>query len=414
MNKIVSALTGTGNLPARLAIPALMSVLLLGSVVLMGACSKDAEDPVFPVPPKTEPRNYLYDVFGTAPNNVWACGARGVMFHYNGNTDSTWTLVPTGATTDITDIWGPGDGSLYAVGHRGRIWRNSGMTWSSMESGTTMDLYSLGQFDGVIHAAGFEGTLRRLNGSTWGGAPTRMMILDENDAPTDTLTFAEDLASLTTVNSYFVGGAFKDPDFVGERIGTEGTLGMVLAPNEVDTLDTDWILRPISGEQVVPDEWVYCTTSDPVTLSRNYLGTSEGWLFRLTEDRGKKVWSKYFPSVTSDPGRGIRDIWLDGLNNVYMVTDEGTVVFQNADYKFGDPGAVREVLYDGPASLVAIWGTSPDNLFIVGDIDDTLLRCSHNTATGEFTVVPIKVVFPEAKAFAEGMALDKFGHPLPR
>lgn len=413
MKKNLSALTSPVNLSVRLLAPVLLSVLLLSSVFFVGACSKSSDDVTFPVPPKPDPRNYLFDVYGTSPTDVWACGDRGVMFHYDGNPDSTWTLVPLGVSTGITEIWGPGDGTLYAVGHAGKIWRNTGSGWSGMTSGTSKDLYSIGTFEGSIHASGLEGTLVRLNGGSWAGTPNRMMILDENNVPTDTLTTNKDLASLTTVNSFFIGGAYFDPNYTGTGIGTEGTKGMVLASNVVDTLQTDWILRPLSGEQVVPDEWVYCTTSDPADLTRNYLGTSEGWLFRLAEDRGQKVWAKYYPSVTRDPGRGLRDIWLDAQDNLYMVTDAGTVVYQNADYKFGDPDAVREVLYDGTASFVAIWGTSPDNLFIVGDIDDTILHCSHDTATGEFTVNPILVEFPAAKAFSQGPVLDKFGRPLP-
>ena len=47
----------------------------------------------------------------------------------------------------------------------------------------------------------------------------------------DTLLVAEDLASLVTVNHYFLGGAYIDPNYTGTRTGILGTRGMVLAAN---------------------------------------------------------------------------------------------------------------------------------------------------------------------------------------
>jgi len=426
MKIIASALNGPRNLLAGSRSPALLAMSLVAAVILLGACSSSDSDPGFNTPPIEEPNNFLFDVFGTDGNNVFACGARGAMFHFNG---TVWDTVSMGTSKAITTIWGlPGDNTLYAVGHGGTIWRNTGSGWSGMTSGTTQDLFGIGQFDGQIHAVGFEGTILRLNGSSWGGLPKSMWILDKNGAPTDTLETDQDLASVVAVNEFFLGGAYHNPNFDGERIGRFGTKPMVMNFADADDFDPydppdpafsvlpDWILRPISGEQVAPYEWVYCMTSDPAQDSRSLMGTSEGWLFKLAEDLGKKVWAPFYPSVTRDPDRGIRDIWLDDPGNIYMVTDAGTVVFQTFDYNFTAGTGFRSdpPLYDGPVALHGIWGTGPDNLFIVGNMDEnTLLRASHDQETGEFTITEVKKLgFPALKSGEYPTAVDRFGEPL--
>jgi hypothetical protein len=69
-------------------------------------------------------------------------------------------------------------------------------------------------------------------------------------------------------------------------------------------------------------------------------------------------------------------------------------------------------LYDGPVALNGIWGTGPDNLFIVGNMNETLLRASHNQETGEFTVTPDTLGFPALKSGDYRPAVDRFGGPL--
>ncbi len=426
MNKIASALTGTSSPMAKLCLPVLMTLALLALILFAGACSKD--DPpegLFTPAPEPPFQNWLYTVNGTAPDNIYAAGTKGAVFHYDGNAQNQWTLVPASTNKAITRIWGSGDGTLFAVGHGGVILRNTGGGWSGMSSGTTKNLYGIGRFLGSIYACGFEGTLLRLNGSTWGGTPGLSWILDETGAPTDTVEFSKDVVSLVTVNSFFLGGAYNDPNFTGIPDGMKGTTGGVFAvadhtlfpepdPETGDAYKVlpDWILRPLSGEQIVTAEWMLASTSDPADLSRNYLGTSEGWLFRLSESRGDTVWSKFYPAVTHDPGAGIQAIWLDAPGNVYLVTDEGKIIYQTVDYNFTEETGSRTVLYDGPVTLTGIWGTEPGNFFVVGYMDEMLLRCSHDPGSGTFSFVEIPVEFPADKAMDPGPTVDKFGRPL--
>jgi len=212
---------------------------------------------------------------------------------------------------------------MYATGHNGLILRNTGGGWNGMTSGTSKDLFGVGRMRGEIYACGLDGILLKLSGSAWNSGGGMSWILDANNAPTDSISFSENVASLVTVNSFFIGGAYDDPFFEGEPDGILGTKGGVFEvasnytfppPDPVTgaySVLPNWILRPLSGEQIVDPEWMLSSTSDPADLSRNYLGTSEGWLFQLSDARGDTVWTKFYPSVTNDPRAGIQDIWLD-------------------------------------------------------------------------------------------------------
>lgn len=423
MNKIASVLTGTSSPIAKLCLPVFMSLAVLALVIFVGACSDDATEPPFQKQPLPEDQDWLFTVFGTGPTDIYAGGSRGTLFHYDGNAENEWTLVPLNTKHAITKIWGAGDGTLYATGHGGTILRRSGGTWSGMTSGTSQNLYSIGRFQGSIIACGYQGAVRRLNGSSWGSLPGLTWVLDDANAPTDTLEFSKDIVSMTTVNSFFIGGAYLDPNFEGTPTDMIGTRGGVFAIADRTVFPgpdpetgafsvlPDWILRPLSGEQIVDHEWMLATTSDPSDLSRNFLGTSEGWLFQLSDARGDTVWTKFDPAVTMNPGAGIQDIWLDPDNNIYMATDEGTIVYQTADYKYNVSGS-RTTIYDGTVSLTGIWGTDPGNFWVVGYMDESLLRCSHDPVSGDFTAEKIDAFFDADKALDSGPALDKFGRPV--
>ncbi|MCB1184656.1 hypothetical protein KDM41_14600 [bacterium] len=396
----------------NLLLLAVVGVSLLG----LAACSEDKATVNFPRTPAEESQKWLFDVTGNSASDIYVAGNIGAMFHFDG---ATWTAQDMGTTAAITTLWTsplPGENTVYAAGHGGRIWRNTGSAWSSMTSGTQANLYGMGMFANQLHAVGAKGAIRRLSGSTWSGAGGTMFQLDENGSPIDTLSTTEDLSSLLAVNTFFLGGAYFDPKYEGQRFGTLGTKGTVLAANTDAALIGPWILRPLSGEVLVEDEWVMCMTNDPADLSRNYLGTSEGWLFRIViNDEGNRVWKKFYPEFSIDPGAGIRDIWVDdATGDVYLVTDEGKVWFQTADYSFADDTGTRELLYDEVGSFVSIWGTGPDNLYFTGYFDEKIFHGDHDTGAGTFTVTEIPLAFPAKSAASDGLAagLNEKGLPL--
>jgi len=230
MKNSASTKTGARGPGARRILRAVAATTLLLPLLLTAGCGlfggDDDENPTFPIQPPPPSMPWFFDVYGTAADRVYVGGNSGVMYRYNG---SEWVATPSGTNRAITCIWGTGDGVLYACGHGGLIMRNTGGDWSVMESGTQEDLYALGSYQARIHAVGRNGAARRLSGSSWEALPTTMVIRNPlaGNTASDTLDMGADVASLLTVNHYFIGGAYRLPDYDGPEIGRSGTDGMV-------------------------------------------------------------------------------------------------------------------------------------------------------------------------------------------
>jgi hypothetical protein len=426
MNKIAFVLTGARTPLARFLLTFVFSVAL-GLAVFMGAGCSDDENGggVFPQPPPPPVMEWLFDVSGTGPNDVYVCGNKGTMYHFTGldwSDPNQWVAQDMGVSTPIVTLW-ENEGTMYAVGHKGKIWRNTTGPqgqWAGMASGVSANLYGIGIFNDDIYACGAEGTLQRLNGGTWQSTPTKIVMRDPGTNDPDTLNVMNrnsDLSSLLAVNQYFIGGAFKTPDFPDDPIGIEGTDGMIMrfdVPQEDDPEVYDWQLIPLRGDQLAESEWILCMTSDPLVRSRNYLGTSEGWLFQLElSETGKLVWVKHFPRVTMDPGNGIRDIWVDEEDNAFLVTDDGQLVLQDADYNVLTNPEGRTLLYDQANALTGIWGTSRDNFYMVGFVQNTIFHCAMVDTVGA-NVVEVTEINLESTNKGMGAGMDPLTDELGR
>ena len=390
MKRLASKMIGRGGRRGHRAPTALLAPALLLALACGAGCNS-SDTPTYPVEPLPETMPWFFDVYGTDANNVYVAGNRGVMYRWDG---SAWSQVDLNTDKAVTTIWGPNDGTLYLCGAGGLIMRNTGGGWSSMSSGTTEDLYGLGNFQGDIYACGDHGALRKLSGGSWQATGTTAVIRNAqaNFAPSDTLDLRTDIASLLTVNYYCIGGAYHLKDWAPTDEGRLNTDGMVLALDNPpgDLPKFDWELRPRRGDQLALSEWVYCTTSDETNLANNYMATSEGWLFQLEEDpniAGRLIWKQFDTKITIDRNTGIRDMWLAANGDLYMITDAGRIVYRSA------AGEIREI-YHGHGTLTGIWGTSPADFYVVGYVEELVLHCSYDPTTDTFSSVPYVLKFP--------------------
>jgi hypothetical protein len=69
----------------------------------------------------------LRRMWGSAPDDVWAIGDRGVILHFDGR---VWQHVPSGTTSDLSGIAGRARGDAWIVGKDGAILRLQGATWA--------------------------------------------------------------------------------------------------------------------------------------------------------------------------------------------------------------------------------------------------------------------------------------------
>lgn len=122
----------------------------------------------------------LRAVWGTSASSVYVVGDGGTALRFDG---TTWRVIPTGVTADLTDVWGlPGGGDPYATTSDGRVLR-LGATGATPVAGL--------QAPGALHAVwgtsasnlyvvGDGGALYRFNGLAWTRTrlPTRATLYD--------------------------------------------------------------------------------------------------------------------------------------------------------------------------------------------------------------------------------------------
>jgi len=381
MKYVASLFSGSQGLRARTFLSSLACICVILPLAIMAGCSEDEETITFPTPPPEVALDWYLGISGTAANDIYACGRNGNMFHFNG---TSWTKQSMGVSTDIIDIQNL-DGVMYAVGHKGNIWKNSGSSWSAMTSGTTEDLFGIGKFQNSIYACGFEGTLLKLSGSSWSSIGGTLVMRDASAAPTDTLRMDRDIYSLVTIGNNFIGGSFI-VDLDAEIFGTLGTKGMILSkdkPQEDEETIFDWWLRPLSGAELIENEWIVSSISDSTTPARNFLGTSEGYLFQMQVDaNSNENWIKDPARISQDVNNGISDMYLAPNNKLYMVTDDGLIVVRDED-------GTATVLYDQISTLSGIWGTGSDNLYIVGYMENEIYHAVHDLDTNTLEITTI-------------------------
>lgn len=113
----------------------------------------------------------LRDVWGSGPTDVFVVGQN--VLHFNG---LAWTTEPVQMTANA--VWGSGSNDVFVVGAEGRIGHFNGTGWSTMQSGTTVELtgvWGTGPTD--VFAVGSSGTLIHYDGTSW----TRVRVPQPDD-----------------------------------------------------------------------------------------------------------------------------------------------------------------------------------------------------------------------------------------
>ncbi|KPA13717.1 hypothetical protein MHK_006076, partial [Candidatus Magnetomorum sp. HK-1] len=81
--------------------------------------------------------NGLYAIWGTSENNVYVVGNDGYIIHYDG---SDWSVIESGSGISLYGVWGINENNIYVVGQSGTISQYNGTSWSSVNSGTNQNL----------------------------------------------------------------------------------------------------------------------------------------------------------------------------------------------------------------------------------------------------------------------------------
>jgi hypothetical protein len=137
------------------------AILVLTSFILPDHSSAESEWQQQTTPTTA----FLYSVWGSAVDEVFAVGAAGTILHYDG---SDWSSETFNTLNTLYSVWGSSASDVFAVGAVGKILHYDGSDWSLESSGTTEALNSVwGSSASDVFAVGAGGRILHYDGDNW-------------------------------------------------------------------------------------------------------------------------------------------------------------------------------------------------------------------------------------------------------
>lgn len=335
---------------------------------------------------------FLYATWGSSSSDVFTAGYNGQVLHWNGQ---QWSAGSTGISATVYGLGGSASDDVWAVGVRGSIAHFDGTRWAAQTSGTTQqlntvwaasrnDVYVGGRGDVLLHSTG-NGTWAPVPISTsggrvlsiWGSSSTDVFfagigeIWHSNGATWTKQTLPAAVAANTFIYSLWGSGP-RDVWAVGEAgliLHFDGTTwskvdsGTTLFLNAIDGTSAGnvWVI----GEAGLVMRWDGLrwqtvpsgTTQELFGLKvspEKVIVTSPGTLLEF--NLGVPTLSP-FQIPTTDALVGV---WASARDSVFVVA--GTTIFKFDGQQWTD------LVTGSLDQLWAVWGSSPTDLFAVGDV----------------------------------------------
>lgn len=124
--------------PYRLTTPTILFISLLVGMAACGILNSDDPPELEPGPRNYEwsvdtlyspPGGFIFDIWGSSPNDVWAVANTGVnnLWHFNGEEWSTW---PKRVGTTFYSIYGFSQDDIWMGGNDGKLYHFDGNEWA--------------------------------------------------------------------------------------------------------------------------------------------------------------------------------------------------------------------------------------------------------------------------------------------
>ena len=106
----------------------------------------------------------MWDMWGSADNDIYVVGRAGTRLHYDGN---RWEDEDTGTRSTFFTVWGRDSNDVYIAGESSLIYHWDGLAWTKQDPAHTLDIYSMGGSAESLWGVGVGGRIVRYNGSQW-------------------------------------------------------------------------------------------------------------------------------------------------------------------------------------------------------------------------------------------------------
>jgi len=295
--------------------------------------------------------NNLKDVWGSSATDIFAVGADGIILHYDGNPEGTWSAMDSSITTNtLNGVWGSSASDVFAVGDDGIILHYDGNpegTWSVMDnsisSSTLNDVWGSSPSD--VFAVGWNGTILHYDddGSGWDAIGSQ---------ETQAHYFGGVWGSSAT-DVYVVGG-FTD----NEIFHYDGATWV----NTFSSEGNELFLQAVWGSSASN---VFAVGTGGIT--HHYKGS---------------VWD----TMNSGTTNTLKDVWGSSASDVFAVGVNGTLLHYN-----GNPEGTwsSEIESGTTKNLLGIWGSSASDVFVVGNGGTIILLHDEVTPSTSTSIPPV-------------------------
>ena len=297
--------------------------------------------------------NDLYAVWGVDANSVYAVGQDGVILYYDGNQP---VLLNSPASNSLYGIWGSSPNDIFAVGDNGTIVYYDGQNWSVMSSGTTISLKGIwGSASDNVYAVGNDGVILHFNGTDW--------------------------TLMESGTSEWLNGIWGSSPNDIFAVGRNGTI--------VYYDGQSWSATGGASDLCLTAVWG-TAGSDQVYVS--------GWQAFAVGIAGFTVfryqngdWNN--PERLSGSGRLLAG-WSGNESGFYAVGGLGLVIRSESNFE-----EYQDISPDTSNELNGVWGSGPNNLFVVGDggiflhYDGTTWTVLHQGTNAPLNVVCLNAVW---------------------
>ncbi len=365
--------------------------------------------------PRTSPVTVdLLAVSGSAPDNVIAVGQDGAIVRWDG---STWSVMTSGTTNDLRAVAVVSPDRAFAAGPT-TVLQLGATGWSAIPNTPIGDWYAAWADASSLVVVGAEANAKRYTGTwssiegpapagddisygVWGRSGTDLWIVGRSGRH---VRFANGMNTISLIGDETLRAVFGGDRFV-YVVGANGTIMRFVndfAFDQSDTRITDELMA-VLGEttshvfavgrngRILRMTGVDHRSDTPMNLPTTTLhaawGTGPNVLY--VAGSGGGVWQinqqGTFSTLTvnaSDPP--VRGLWGANTSRLVLVDEEANIVERIGTFSPVRAGGAGEALY-------AVWGTgsSAENVFAVGSVDDTrgLVVARKNGAA--FAVLPL-------------------------
>ncbi|MDF2692357.1 MAG: Type fimbrial biosis protein PilY1 [Labilithrix sp.] len=322
------------------------------------AGKNDASDADTTAEPTCSPENWchtklpeqvlLNDVWGDGQGAVWAVAEQGQIFRWDGK---AWSIARPGTTT-LNAIWGSSPTDVWVATETGLLHgtgaTSNALTWTEIALDKPIKTV-WGTSAGDVWAAGFvEIDYRTSDGRLYhftGGAPNapESWVVD----PTASTAMGYAKVWGTSADDVWVGGAFGSGGAAAHRVA-DGSGGF--------TWRTE---HSVSSYNLVG--------GDSITPSNVFLlgmGPPETYVTGESSDNGASFnWTTHDGFNT---GYVLRDVWASSPNDIYVAGIQGRLRRFDGT-KWNIVRIATQNVIPVTAELKAIWGTGPEDVWVVGE-----------------------------------------------